>query len=331
MNLPASETGYYIGIDLGGFGVKVALSNGDGELLVKDSIETESEKGPEHVVKGIADMVARLTETAGITQTAVLGVGIGAPGPLDTKSGVIINAPNLKWMNVPFREMVSRQLGLEAALENDANAAALGEWWKGAGKGTSSLVCITLGTGVGGGIVFNGEIWHGATGVAGELGHMTIVVDGRQCGCGRYGCLEAYASATAISARAAEGLEKGQESSLKAAVSDDLRKITSKIVYQQAVAGDTFCKEIMTETSRYLAVGVANILNILNPEAVVLAGGVIQAGELLFEPLLEEVKLRIFPMAADRISVVPAELGTDAGVIGAVGVIKNFMEGSLVH
>ncbi len=327
--MPDREPGCYIGIDLGGFGVKAALSDVGGNILARHSIRTEKEKGPEHVVAGILKMVETLTRTAGVAGSSIRGIGIGAPGPLNTKRGVIIDAPNLKWKNVPFREMVSGELGVESVLENDANAAALGEWWKGAGRGVNSLVCITLGTGVGGGIIIDGEIWHGATDVAGELGHMTIEVDGRLCGCGRYGCLEAYASATAISARAAEKLEDGRESSLRSAVDGDPRRLTSRMVCEHAFAGDPLCGEVMAEAARYLGVGVANILNILNPEMVVLAGGVAQAGEILFRPMLEEARIRVFPQAVAQVRVVPAELGKDAGMIGAIGVIKRSMEGSL--
>jgi glucokinase len=226
--------------------------------------------------------------------------------------------------------MVAEALSLETAIDNDANAAALGEWWKGAGVGSSSLVCFTLGTGVGGGIVMNGDIWHGISDAAGEIGHMTIEIDGRRCNCGNHGCLEAYTSATAISSRTREGIEKGRQSSIEEAVGGDLEKITSENVYRQAIGGDPFCQEIMSETAKYLSIGVANILNILNPELVVIGGGVTGAGDLLFVPLIEGIKERAFPIAMKGVKVIPAGLGNDAGMIGAVGIIKKKMEGSVV-
>ena len=328
--MPEKGEKYYIGVDLGGSLTRVGLSRKDGEIIAWESVPTEGRKGPEHVVGEIAGMIDLLVEEKGIARDSLLGVGIGAPGPLDTKTGVIINTPNLQWKEVPLRDMVTEKTGLDAVLENDANSAALGEWWKGAGIGVSSLVCFTLGTGVGGGIIINGDVWHGVNDVAGELGHMTIEADGRRCNCGNYGCLEAYASATAIGIRAREGIEKGRASSLKEAAGGDLGTITSELVYLQAVAGDPFCQEVMNETARFLSIGVASMLNIFNPELVVIGGGVTQAGEVLFRPLKEGVKERAFPIAMKGVRVVPAALGTRAGLIGAVAVIKKNMEGSLV-
>jgi glucokinase len=318
-----------VGVDLGGSLTRAGLAKSCGEIIDMESMPTEGERGPGHVVRGIARMVDDLVERNGVPRSSLRGVGIGSPGPLNTKTGVIVNTPNLRWRAVPLRDLVEEAVGVRAVLENDANAAALGEWWKGAGAGVSSLVCFTLGTGVGGGIVIAGDIWHGATDVAGELGHMTIETAGRRCNCGNYGCLEAYASATAISVRAREGIEKGRQSSLKEAVGGELDTITSEIVYEQAVAGDPFCREVMTDTARYLAVGVANMLNIFNPEVVVIGGGVTRAGDVLFRPLAERVRGRAFPMALEGVRVVPAELGTNAGLIGAVAVIKKAVEGSL--
>ncbi len=321
---------YYMGVDIGGSVTKIGLSDSEGVLFGREAFPTEGQKGPDHVVAKISQIVRRLVGEKGISSSSLLGIGIGSPGPLDTKSGTIIHTHNLGWRDVPLRDMVSDATGVPAALDNDANAAAIGEWWKGAGVGMDSLVCFTLGTGVGGGIVIHGEIWRGATDVAGEIGHMTIEVDGRRCSCGNLGCLESYASATAIAARAREGIEDGRETVLKRAVEGDLSRITSATVYQQAIAGDSFCKEIMVETATYLSVGVANILNIINPELVVISGGVIKAGEMLFAPLVDEVRGRAFPAAVQGVRVVPAELGDDAGIIGAVGVIKAEIEGGIV-
>ena len=323
------EEGHYVGVDLGGSLTRVGLATAGGQILGMESFPTEGDRGPGQVVQGIAGAVETLLERQTEPASSLLGVGIGSPGPLNTPTGVIVNTPNLRWRAVPMRGMVEEAVGVRAVLENDANAAALGEWWKGAGAGVKSLVCFTLGTGVGGGIVIDGDIWHGASDVAGELGHMTIEAAGRRCNCGNYGCLEAYASATAISVRAREGIEKGRRSSLKEAVGGDLGTITSEIVYEQAVSGDAFCREVMTDTARYLAVGVANMLNILNPEVVVIGGGVTRAGDVLFRPLEERIRGRAFPVALEGVRVVPAELGTEAGLIGAVGVIKKAVEGSL--
>jgi glucokinase len=330
LKVPTGIETYYIGVDLGATWTKMGLSDQHGELIARETIETESKKGPEHVVVAITRTVDSLVRHSGISRSSLRGVGIGSPGPLDTIRGTIIDTPNLGWKDVPLRDMVADAVHLETAIDNDANAAALGQWWKGAGAGASSLVCLTLGTGVGGGIVSNGEIWYGSTGVAGEIGHMTIVVGGRRCNCGNDGCLEAYASATAIASRAIDGIEKGRHSSLKEDFGNDLRAITSEKVYRLSVDGDPFCREIMKETARYLAVGVTNVIHIFNPEVVVIAGGVVGAGEVLFGPLLEGVRERAFPVALNGVRIVPAALGGDAGLTGAVGLIKKKMDGSIV-
>jgi glucokinase len=328
--MPADGAGYYIGVDLGGSRTKIGVSGRSGDILARRSVPTRGDEGPGPVVREIARAVDELVEEAELARSSLHGIGIGSPGPLDTERGVIIHTPNLKWRDVPIREMVGNAVGVRTVLDNDGNTAAFGEWWKGAGFGAESLVCLTLGTGIGGGIVIGGEIWHGASDIAGEIGHMTIVVDGRECNCGNRGCFEAYASATGICSRAREEIETGRPSNLAKAVRGDLNAITSEIIFQQATGGDPLCREIMVETGRYLAVGVANILNILNPEVVVIGGGVAEAGELIFSPLLEEVGEHAFPMAVEKARIVPAALGNDAGMIGAIGLVRREVEGSLV-
>ncbi len=330
MKSPVGEAGYYIGVDLGGSWTKIGISGREGDILARRSIPTRGEEGPDRVVREIARAVDELVGGAGLSRSSLRGVGIGSPGPLDTGRGVIVETPNLKWRDVPIRDMVASVLGLRTVLDNDGNTAAFGEWWKGAAIGADSLVCLTLGTGIGGGIVMGGEIWHGVSDVAGEVGHMTIVVDGRLCNCGNRGCFEAYASATGICSRAMEEIENGRPSSLVDAVRGDLGAITSEVVCRQAAEGDPLCREIMAETARYLAVGVANMMNILNPEVVVIGGGVARAGELLFGPLVATVGKHAFPMAVGRTRIVPSALGNDAGMIGAVGLIRREVEGSLV-
>lgn len=321
---------YCIGVDLGGSMTKIGLSNRSGVIIGRRAVPTRGEEGPEPIVREIARVIDELVEEAGISRSSLLGVGIGSPGPLDTGSGVIIDTPNLKWKNVPLREMIRHETGLRAVLDNDGNTAAYGEWWKGAGIGAGSLVCLTLGTGIGGGIVIGGEIWHGVSDMAAEIGHMTIVVDGRRCNCGNHGCFEAYASATGITARVREAIAGGRASSLSDKCGGDLGGITSEIVCGEALAGDPLSREIMAETARYLAVGVANMVNILNPEVIVIGGGVAEAGDLLFAPLREAVGEHAFPIAVERARIVPAILGNDAGMIGAVGLIRKEVEGTLV-
>ena len=230
---------------------------------------------------------------------------------------MVLLAPNLGWTDMPLRDRIAKGLQRPAALDNDANCAALGEWWQGAAQGTSHALAVTIGTGIGGGVILNGKIYHGASDCAGELGHTTIDMDGRRCACGNYGCLEAYASGPAIALRAAEALSSGYESSLRARVGGDLMQITAQTVYDAAAEGDELALEVVRDTASYLGAGIANFLNIFNPEVVVVCGGVTAAGERLFGPMQREVARRAFKPAVAACRIVPGALPGSAGVIGA--------------
>ncbi|HEX8317253.1 ROK family protein [Longimicrobium sp.] len=322
-----AEKKWIVGVDLGGTNIVVGLVPIEGgEVLGFRTVPTESVRGAKFVVDRIVSLVeAAITEVTaaqGTSRAAVAGVGIGSPGPLDRKTGTVINTPNLGWRNFPLRDLVANQVKLPCALDNDANCATYGEWWLGAGRGVSSLVGLTLGTGIGGGIVLDGQIYHGCSDVAGEIGHMTIDSNGRKCKCGNYGCLEQYASGPAIALRAAEGIEAGAETSLVDMVDGKLEDITAATVYEATVQGDAYAAEVMKDTARFLGAGVASIINILNPEMVVIAGGVTRAGDTLFEPLRAEVRRRAFRSAQECCKIVPAELPGTAGVVGAAAVFK---------
>jgi glucokinase len=250
----------------------------------------------------------------------VLGVGVGAPGPLDTKTGVVLLTPNLGWLNMPLRQRLADALQMRVELDNDANCAVLGECWVGAARSSRHVIGITIGTGIGGGIVVDGELHHGAADCAGEIGHTTIDMDGRRCGCGNYGCLEAYASGPAIARRASEQVEAGDPSVLTEMVGGDLSQITAQTVYQAAQEGDELALEVVRKTAQYLGAGIANLLNIFNPDMVVIAGGVTQAGDRLFKPLHREVARRAFKPAVESCQIMPGTLGGLAGVFGAARV-----------
>ncbi len=325
---------YILGVDLGGTAIKVGVVPfSGGTVLGMRTLPTEPERGAKAVVDrlvGMArDAIRDARREASLADDAVIGAGLGSPGPLDRATGTVLNTPNLGWRNFPLRDLVANELGLEAELDNDANAAALGEFWLGAGRDVDSLLAVTLGTGIGGGIVIDGEVYHGASDVAGEIGHMTIDATGRKCACGNYGCLEAYASGPAIAARAVEGIESGSTSVLPEMVDGDLSRVTAETVYEAIVAGDVYAKDVMRETAKLLGTGVANLINILNPGLVVVAGGVTRAGDHLFEPLRAEVRRRAFREAADRCRIVSCELGDLAGVVGAAATFKVERFGSL--
>ena len=329
-----SDSGYIVGVDLGGTSINVGVVPFDGSsVLAMRSSPTGAEKGPKHVVDRIIVMIreamADAVAEANIPDGGIIGIGLGSPGPLDRASGTVIETPNLGWRNFPLRDLVSNAIGLPAELDNDANAATIGEWWVGAARGCDTVIGVTLGTGIGGGIILDGKIFHGASDAAGEIGHMSIDSTGRKCKCGNYGCLEAYASGPAIAARAVEGLMTGEESVLASLVDGDMSRITAETVYEGIVAGDAYAKEVMRDTAKFLGSGIANLINILNPEIVVISGGVTRAGEQLLEPLRNEVRRRAFRPAFENCRIVTSELGSRAGVIGAACVFRIVRFGDL--
>lgn len=325
---------WIVGLDIGGTNMVVGLVPFEGgPPLALRKLPTLPEGGGEDVVaraaQAIHAAVDEVIQSTGASRGEILGVGIGSPGPLDRSTGTVLETPNLGWVNFPLRDLVSRAVGMPATLDNDANCATFGEWWLGAGRGSKVLVGLTLGTGIGGGLVLDGEIHHGVSDAAGEFGHMTIDSMGRRCNCGNYGCLEAYASGPNIAARAVEGIRAGVESVLVDLVDGALERITAATVYEGVVLGDAYAREVMNETAKFLGVGIANLVNALNPEAVVIAGGVTRAGDHLFVPLRKEVRRRAFRSAVDVCRILPAALPETAGVVGAAGVFKKEMFGSV--
>jgi glucokinase len=319
---------FVIGVDIGGTNIVVGVMPEDGsQELAMRSQPTRADLGADvvvdRIVQMIEDAITVVRAEAGAQRSDFLGVGIGAPGPLDRERGVVLVAPNLGWRDLPLRDLVRERVGLPATLDNDANCATLGEWWAGAAKGGRNVIGITIGTGIGGGLILDGRLYHGASDVAGEIGHMTIDSTGRRCKCGNYGCLEAYASGTAISERAREALEIGEASMLPDMVQGRLDRITAALVYEASERGDPLAREVVRDTARFLGAGIANLLNTFNPDVVVVAGGVTQAGEALFDPLRAEVRRRAFKPAVDACRIVPGQL---AGTAGAVGAVATFLQ-----
>lgn len=317
---------YVMGVDIGGTNLVVGAVVTDGSRIVGLRTEpTGAAHGADRVIDRIVTMTnAAIEDTRLADREAVIeGVGIGSPGPLNRTTGVVILTPNLGWHDMPVRDRIGTALGLPAWLDNDANCAMAGEWWVGAAKGARHAVTFTLGTGIGGGIVVDGKLLHGASDVAAEIGHITIETNGRRCGCGNDGCLEAYASGPAIARRTIEAIESGAESSIGAMVGGALDRISAQTVYDAAGAGDPLALEVVQDTAKYLGVGVANLINILNPEVVVICGGVTQAGDRLFTPLRREVTRRAFRPAVQACRIVPGLLPGTAGVVGAAKVFLD--------
>jgi glucokinase len=314
---------YVVGVDIGGTNLVAGAMPADGSREIGvHTLPTRADLGADAVVQRICDMIettiATVIRETGATRSQIAGVGVGCPGPLDRERGIVIVTPNLGWTDFPLRARISQQVGLPASLDNDANCATLGEWWLGAAKGGRHVVGITLGTGIGGGLILDGHLFHGASDVAGEIGHTTIEANGRKCGCGNYGCLEAYASGPAIALRAREALAGGEPSTLRDLCGGDVAKLTAATVYKASGTGDAIASDVVKETARFLGIGVANILNVYNPDVVVLAGGVAKAGDSLFVPLRAEVRRRAFKPAVDACRIVPGSLDGSAGMVGAV-------------
>ena len=317
---------FVLGIDIGGTNLVVgSVAEDGGSLLALGSEPTLAEAGATAVVDRLVALAERtIAQTRReVPGAEILGVGVGAPGPLDTKSGVVLLTPNLGWVNMPLRRIIHDRLGLPAALDNDANCAVLGEWWVGAARGARNAIGITIGTGIGGGLVLDGKLYHGASDVAGEIGHTSIDTEGRRCKCGNYGCLEAYASGPNIAMRALEAVEAGAPSSLSTLVGDAAHPITAQTVYEAAQQGDELALEVVNDTAKFLGVGIANLLNVFNPEVVVVCGGVTLAGDHLFVPLRREVARRAFKPAVQACRIVPGELINTAGVYGAAKVFLD--------
>jgi len=310
---------YFVGIDLGGTNIKGGIVDEDRTVLSRVSIPTEADQGPDHVIGRMADLVGRVIEEADLAKSDIEAVGIGSPGSMSHTLGIIIKPPNLPgWENVPLRDRIKEMTGLPTTLENDANAAAWGEFWAGAGRGTRHMVMFTLGTGVGGGIITDGRLLRGHFDNGAELGHTIIQPGGRRCGCGQEGCLEAYASASYTARRATEAVEAGEASSL----ADVLRtegEITSEDVVNAATANDPLAVRIFDETCHYLAVACVNMQHATNPERIVLAGGMIAAGDVLLEPIRRKAAEMTWKAADDLPEILFASLGNDAGFIGAAG------------
>lgn len=323
-----------VGVDIGGTNTVVGLIPSDGGAPVALRTRATAALGEPGVVIGhlsrmVNDVIDEGLSMAGGAREDVLGVGLGSPGPLDLTRGVVVDAFNLGWKDFPLRDCLAEAVGLPASLDNDANCATWGEYWQGAGKDARHLVGVTLGTGIGGGVILDGQLVHGASASAGEIGHMTIAFNGRRCKCGNYGCLEAYASGPNIAARAREGLEAGAESALTELVHGDLDRLSALTVYEAAMQGDAYAAEVMLETAKLLGAGLANVVNVLNPDMVVIVGGVTRAGDLLFNPLRSEVRRRAFRSAVEACRIVPGALPETAGVIGAAGLFLRGIERGL--
>ena len=302
-----------LGIDLGGTDTKYGIVDAEGRVVRKGKWPTERELGPEGVLTLVAEHAREM-----IGGDDVAAVGMGVPGPMSSRLGVVFKAPNLPgWIDIPVQRILEEHLGRPVALNNDANAAAWGEYWAGAGRGSETMILFTLGTGIGGGIVINGELYVGPDDTAAEFGHVVINFDGPLCGCGVRGCVEAYASATGMKRALREALDAGVKTSLT--LPNDADSFEAKPVFDAARAGDEFATRLVADVARSLGVVAGSMINIFNPDLIVYSGAIAQAGPILFEPLVRAAQAGSFATPFNRARFVVSELGTDAGIIGAAG------------
>lgn len=318
--------GRIVGVDLGGTKVRAVLADGSGNFLARASAATEAAKGQAYVIDNIVRTINKVLKNADHSQ--IVGLGIGAPGPLNPKTGMVYSPPNLPgWTNVPLRDILEDRLGLPVYLGNDASLAALGEYTFGAGKDFRYLVYITVSTGIGGGIIDDGRVIDGAKGAAGEIGHMTIEAFGPRCNCGNYGCFEVLASGTAMRRRAIEQLQSGKPSLITELAGGNIENVTGEMVEQAARRKDPLALELIRQTGIYLGIGITNALHLYNPEIVVIGGGVSRIGDILLKPMLEEVERRAMPAFREGVPIVTTKLGDDIGLYGSVAlVLQNYEE-----
>ncbi len=312
------ETKYYAGIDLGGTFIKCGIVSDRGKILIKDKIPTGKERPYDEIAQDMAELVRTLAAKVGLSTEKLDGAGIGSPGFINSERGIIVYSNNFDWHDVPLVASLESKLDMPVSITNDANAAALGENFCGAGKAYRSMVLVTLGTGVGGGIILDGKLYEGGYSAGAEIGHEVIRVDGEKCTCGRKGCLEAYASATALIRRAKRAMSKNPDSKLWELCGGDINGIDGKMIFDALGCGDKTAKRVIKDYVKYLAAGIVNIANVFRPEAILLGGGISAAGDALMIPLYKEFESGVFGgNESAPVKLKLATLGNDAGICGA--------------
>jgi glucokinase len=310
------------GIDIGGTKIAVALENDAGERIAARRLRTEVQLGPTRILEGISRAIE---EMLAATKTSLTAIGIGCPGPIDIARGLVLSPANLPdWVDFPIVELIKGSFGVPVALDNDANAAALGEYFHGAGRGFKDVFYVTISTGIGGAIICEGQIHHGVEAGAGEIGHTIVDADGVRCRCGTRGCLETIASGTGIARRMREALATQRNTV-------NLDEITAETVVERVKNGDATARGIWDETIKFLAVGIGNAVTLIAPEAVIIGGGVAEAGELLLEPLRQAMGKNVTMLPIEKVEILKASLGSESGVCGALMLAQNALKKQNVY
>ncbi|TDL91567.1 ROK family glucokinase [Vibrio vulnificus] len=315
---------WLVGADIGGTTIKMAFINQNGEIIYKWEIPTNINEKGKNIPKEMAKSIDQTLSELGQEKQKLIGIGVGAPGPVNLGNGSIDVAVNLGWNNFPLKDLLEMGTSLPVIVDNDANAAAIGEMWKGAGQGSKDLLCITLGTGVGGGIISNGQIVHGINGAGGEIGHITsLVEDGAPCNCGKTGCIETIASATGIVRLAIEELSFTETPSRLRDFYNEHQILSSELVFEVANEGDELANRVIGKVTLYLGLALAHLANGLNPEKIIIGGGVSKAGDALLVPLKEQFARFAFPRVLQGVELANATLGNDAGIMGGAWLVKK--------
>ena len=319
-----------IGIDLGGSKILTAVVKSEGEVLSSNESTTRATEGQDIVIQSIVDSAYSAMKQASCTISEISAIGIGAPGISNPEAGILFTSPNLPgWRNVLLRDIIQNKLDKKAFLINDANAAALGELYFGVARNIHNFIYVTLSTGIGGGIVIDGKIYTGAIGTAGEIGHMTIDDNGPICNCGNKGCWETLASGTALAREAKRRIKEGAKTSILKYTEGDLEKVTAPIIHSAAEQGDKLARDLIARTGYYVGVGIANLINIFNPELIVVGGGLSNIGDMLLKPAFKEAADRSYKEAFQAVRLVPAGLGRNSGVLGAAAFALKEMKKSI--
>jgi glucokinase len=306
-----------VAVDIGGTKYITAVVDGSGKMLARRYRYTLSHEGPKKVITRMAATIGETIKAAGMSRGELGGIGLAVAGLIDMRRQVVTEAPNLpRWRNVPLCDLLAAEFKMPVFMLNDANAAVLGEHRLGAGKGLDNVVFLTISTGIGGGIVIGGELYNGTDGCAGELGHMIIQETGPACPCGRHGCLESLASGTAIARMARDRLREWEKSVLTDLVSGAIDEVTAEHVSMGARHGDPLCLDVVTAAAHYLGIGLGNIVNIFNPQMIILGGGVSAMGEMFLNPTRKAMKVHAFKLPARTVKVVRARLGVNSGLLG---------------
>ncbi len=307
-----------LAIDLGGTKIIAAIISSKGQVMAREYQLTLADEGPQSVIKRLLSMIDHLLSLSSLESSQLDSISVAAAGGIDFEKGVITLSPNLPgWHDIPLRDIIREKYRADTFLINDTSAAALGEHQFGAGKGVNNLIMLTLGTGIGGGIIINGKLYTGPSGSAGEIGHMTIDVAGPKCNCGNIGCLEKLVSGTVVAKEAIRCISQGEKSSLTELAEGGIENITAEEVEVAARNGDSLAKEVISKAAAYLGIGLVNLVNIFNPEMIIIGGGLANMGDLLLEPARRIVRERAFQLSARLVRIVPAQLGGNAGVLGA--------------